>query len=130
MIAHPSPARAVPTNAYDPRVTDQWVRSADQQAIDEAQAIVDAQPSADIIVRRYPGVPEAAVVDFKADAAQMIPAGWYPIAQQFISDGPGVARVATLGVLALAGTPAGELIVTWQYERSEAPAPPDRPAAG
>jgi hypothetical protein len=116
MIAHPSPARAVPANAYDPRVTDQWVRSADQQAIDEAQAIVDAQPSADIIVRRYPGVPEAAVVDFKADAAQMIPSGWYPVSLTYASILLDPATLLALGSLAIAKVPGGSLVVTYRYQ--------------
>jgi hypothetical protein len=43
-------------------MTEEWVRSPDQQALLEAQAIVDGQPKADIVVRRYGGVPEQLLI--------------------------------------------------------------------
>jgi hypothetical protein len=97
-------------------MTDQWVRNPDQQALAEAQAIVDAQPSTDIVVRRYPGVPVGAVADFKADAAQMIPAGWHPVSVVFASIPLDPATLLAFGSLASVQVPGGSLIVTYRFQ--------------
>ncbi|MGH2466076.1 MAG: hypothetical protein ACRDGI_11495 [Candidatus Limnocylindrales bacterium] len=98
-------------------MTDGWVRSPDQQALDEAQAIVDAQPRADIVVRHYPGVPEQAVADFRIDAAQMIPTGWHPVSVAYASIPLDPATLLALGTLAIARTPGGTLVATYRYQR-------------
>ena len=98
-------------------MTDQWVRGPDQQALDEAEAIVDGQQRADIVVRRYAGVPEQAVTEFKADAAQMIPAGWHPVSVVYAETPLDAATILSLGTLAIARTPGGFLIVTYRYQR-------------
>jgi hypothetical protein len=99
-------------------VTDQWVRNPDQQALAEAQAIVDAQARPDIVVRHYPGVPEAAVADFKADAGQMIPTGWHPVSVVYAAIVLDPATVLALGTLAVAArVPGGSLVVTYRYQQ-------------
>ena len=99
-------------------MTDQWVRNPDQQALAEAEAIVDAQARADIVVRRYPGVPAAAVIDFKADAAQMIPTGWHPVSVVYAAIALNPAEVLALGTLAVAAqVPGGSLVVTYRYQQ-------------
>jgi hypothetical protein len=108
-------------------MTDQWVRSPDQQALTEAQAIVEAQPRGDIVVRHYPGAPAAAVNDFKADVARMIPAGWHPVSVVYASVPLDRATILSLGVLASARTPGGSLVATYRYQRPEStpgPIPP------
>jgi len=100
-------------------MTDEWVRSPDQQALADAQAIVDAQPRADIVVRRYPGVPEQAVFDFKADVARMIPAGWHPVSVVYASIPLDPATLLSIGTLAIARTPAGTLVATYRYQRPD-----------
>jgi len=121
-----SPALA----AYDRWMTDGWVRSPAQEAAAELQKLIDAHRRADVVVRSYPGSPDEAYADYQLDAVQMIPAGWYPIAQQFVGEGPDAGRVAMLGLLAFVGSGSGVLIVTWQYQQAEAPAPPERNAPG
>ena len=110
---------------------DDWVRTPAQQAAIDLQATIDARPQSDVVVRTYPGSAQQAYADFQIDAAQMIPAGWQPIAQQYISGSPSAAGVALLGLLAFAAKPPGSLMVTYQYERTPAsaasPANPDPP---
>ena len=102
-------------------MTDQWVRSPEQQALAEAQAIVDAQARPDIVVRHYPGVPEAAVADFKTDAAQMIPTGWYPVSVVYAAIVLDPATVLALGTVAIAAkVPGGSLVVTYRYQLPDA----------
>ena len=108
-------------------MTDQWVRSPDQQALDEAEAIVNAQPRADIVVRRYPGVPKQAVSDFKADVAQMIPAGWHPVSATYVAIPLDPETVLALGSLAIAKVPGGALIATYRYQVPESSAGPVAP---
>lgn len=98
-------------------MTDQWVRNPDQQALDAAQAIVDAQPRPDIVVRHYPGVPEQAVADFKIDAAQMIATGWHPVSVAYAADQLDAASVFALGSLATARVMGGTLVATYRYQR-------------
>jgi hypothetical protein len=113
---------------------DEWVRSPGQQAAIDLQATIDAQPRPDIVVRTYPGETTQAYADYRVDAAQMIPAGWHPIAQQYESNSPGVANVALFGLLAFAAKPVGSLVVTWQYQGPQSGAPaggatePEQPA--
>ena len=97
-------------------MTDEWVRNPDQQALEDARAIVDAQPKADIVVRHYPGVPEQAVADFKIDVAQMIPAGWHPVSVAYAQIPLDAAAILSLGTLAIARTPGGFLIATYRYQ--------------
>jgi hypothetical protein len=98
-------------------MADQWTRNPDQQALVEAEAIVDAQPRSDIIVRRYPGAPGRAVADFKADVAQMVPAGWQPVNVVYISTPYDAANVLAVGPLALAQSPQGALQAIYRYQR-------------
>jgi len=99
-------------------MTDQWVRNPEQQALSEAQAIVDAQARTDIVVRHYPGSPEAAVADFKLDAAQMIPSGWHPVSVVYAAIVLDAATVIALGTLAIAAkVPGGSLVVTYRYQQ-------------
>lgn len=125
MIAHPWGPRRGRLTGYDPWMADQWVRNPDQQALAEAEAIVDAQPNVDIVVRRYPGLPEAAVADFKADAAQMIPAGWHPVSLTYAPTLLDAAGLLALGSLAVAQAPGGALVVTYRYQ-----GPGSAPAVG
>jgi hypothetical protein len=83
----------------------------------EAAAIVDAQPKADVVVRSYPGVPGAAVADFKTDAAQMIAAGWHPVSLAYAATALDPATMLSLGALAIASTPGGSLVVTYRYQQ-------------
>lgn len=107
-------------------MSDQWVRTPAQQAAIDLQALIDAHRRPDVVVRTYPGDPPEAYLDYEADAARMIKAGWYPIAQQFTSDTTDAAHIAMFGVLAPAVGAVGFLAVTWQYQGSDAPTPPQR----
>ena len=107
-------------------MTDEWVRTPAQQAAFDLQKLIEAHRRTDVVVRSYPGGPDEAYGDYQRDAVQMIPAGWYPIAQQFVAEGPDAGRVAMLGLLAFVGTGTGVLIVTWQYQQPDAPPAPDR----
>ena len=111
---------------------DDWVRTPAQQAAMDLQTTIDARPPSDVVVRTYPGSPQQAYGDFQIDAAQMIPAGWQPIAQQYISGSPSLAGVALFGLLAFAAKPPGSLIVTYQYQRTPEPpgSPPNPETAG
>jgi hypothetical protein len=102
---------------------DQWVRTPAQQEAIDLQRMIDMRPSSDVVVRTYPGEPAEAYAAFQVDAAQMIPARWQPIAQQYVSSSPSVARVALLGLFAFASKPAGSLVVTYQYQRPQSGTP-------
>jgi hypothetical protein len=99
---------------------DDWVRTPAQQAALDLQSSIDARPQSDIVVRTYPGEAAQAYADFQIDAAQMVPAGWQPIAQQYVSGSPSAAGVALFGLLAFAAKPPGSLMVTYQYQRTPA----------
>ena len=104
---------------------DDWVRTPAQQAAIDLQASIAARPQSDVVVRTYPGAAAEAYADFQIDAAQMIPAGWQPIAQQYIESAPSAAGVALFGLVAFASRPPGSLMVTYQYQRT--PTPPAAP---
>jgi hypothetical protein len=109
-------------------MSDQWARSTAQQAAVDLQELIEAHRRADVVVRTYPGDPAQAYADYQADAARMIPAGWYPIAQQFFGGTTDAAHIALFGVLASSLTGPGRLTVTWQYQGHDVSAPPDPPA--
>ncbi len=108
-------------------MTDAWVRSPDQQALIDAQAVVDAQSRPDIVVRRYPGVPQAAVADFKADAARMTSAGWQPVSVAYATVPLDRATILSLGALSIAAPPGGSLFATYRYLRPGSDPGPDAP---
>jgi hypothetical protein len=107
-------------------MSDQWERTPARQAAIDLQALIDAHRRPDVVVRTYPGDPAQAYLDYQADANRMIPAGWYPIAQQFTSGSTDSAHIAMFGVLAPAVGSVGFLAVTWQFQGSDTPAPPLR----
>jgi hypothetical protein len=107
-------------------MSDEWVRTPAQQAAIDLQALIDTHRRSDVVVRTYPGEPAEAYLDYQADATRMTPAGWYPIAQQFTSGTTDAAHIAMFGMLAPAVGSVAFLAVTWQYQGSDAPAPPLR----
>lgn len=107
-------------------MSDQWVRTPAQQAAIDLQVLIDAHRRPDVVVRTYPGDPAEAYSDYQADAGRMIPAGWYPIAQQFTSGTTDSAHIAMFGVLAPAVGSVAFLAVTWQFQGPGVATPPLR----
>jgi len=68
-------------------------------------------------IRRLANVVDLdASIDFKADVAQMIPAGWQPINVVYISTPYDAANVLAVGPLALAQSPQGALQAIYRYQ--------------
>lgn len=106
-------------------MSDQWVRTPAQRAAVELQQLIEASRRADVVARTYPGAPAQAYAGYQADAAQMIPAGWRPIAQQFVGVTVDAGQIALFGVLAPSVGGVTSLVVTWQYQGPDAPVPAD-----
>jgi hypothetical protein len=57
-------------------------------------------------------------MDFKTDAAQMIPTGWHPISVVYASVALDPATVLALGTPAVAAeVSSGSLVVTYRYQQ-------------
>ena len=110
---------------------DDWVRTPAQQSAIDLQALIDAHRRSDVVVRTYPGDAAEAFIDYRADAARMVPAGWYPVAQQLCPPSVEPAEVAIMGTLAVTGRSVGSLMVVWQCQGPGSPTPPGHaPEAG